>query len=181
VNEKFLINKAKKGERSAQRDLYHSYNRDWFGICLRYQKSKADAEDALQNALVKIFSQLSQFDPGLGAFGAWSSKIVVNENLLLIKKRTLNYALTEVEEKVESKEEDSIYNGLSSEVLTLMIQELPSGYRTVFNLYVIEGYSHQEISDILNVSLGTSKSQLSKAKLMLRKKIESIMLNSKVS
>jgi len=181
VKEKFLINNAKTGKRSAQRDLYNAYSKDWFSICLRYHKNKSDAEDALQNALVKIFSQLRQFDPDLGSFGAWSAKVVVNENLQLIKKRTLSYELQELEEKVDIHENDSLYSGLSSEVLTRMIQELPSGYRTVFNLYVLEGYSHQEISDILNVSLGTSKSQLSKAKLMLRKKIESIMLNSKVS
>ncbi len=177
----FIINQAKSGDRSAQRDLYHAYSKDWFSICLRYHKNRSDAEDALQNALIKIFGQLKQFNPELGEFGAWSSKVVVNENLLLIKKRTLNYELKEVEEQSDEKEEDSNYNGLSAEVLTLMIQELPLGYRTVFNLYVLEGYSHKEISDILNISLGTSKSQLSKAKLMLRKQIESIMLNSKVS
>jgi len=181
VKEKNLILKAQKGERSAQRDLYHSYSRDWFSICLRYHQNKSDAEDALQNALIKIFGQIKQFNPDLGSFGAWSAKVVVNENLLLIKKRTLSYELNEVEEKFDEPEENSSYNGLSSEALTLMIQELPAGYRTVFNLYVLEGYTHQEISEILKINLGTSKSQLSKAKLMLRKRIESVMLNSKVS
>ncbi len=181
MNEDILIIKAKSGERLAQQDLYNAYARDWFSICLRYQKYKSDAEDALQNALVKIFSQLRKFDINLGSFGAWSAKIVVNENLQLIKKRRLNYELADVEEKPANNQEQSVYEGLSSEVLTLMIQELPTGYRSVFNLYVVDGYSHKEISEILHINLGTSKSQLSKAKLMLRKKVESIMLNSKVS
>lgn len=169
------IARAKKGDRLAQRRLYDQHSKGWFGVCLRYNRNRADAEDVLQNAMVKIYTKMDQFDPGKSKFITWSSRIVINENLQFLKNKRSFQELNDYE-KVGSFEDDSKENApLNAEELTKMIQKLPIGYRTVFNLYVMEGYTHQEISEILDISVGTSKSQLSKSKQMLRKNIEVLL------
>ena len=169
------ISKAKSGDRGAQRRLYDTYSRSWFGLCLRYCQNRSDAEDVLQNALIKIFGKIEQFNPALAGFNTWSSKIVVNESLMFLKGRKSFNDLDDVKMVAEMHVDQEEMSLLSAEALTKMVQKLPDGYRTVFNLYVIEGYAHNEISEILNISVGTSKSQLSKAKQLLRKRIEVLL------
>ena len=171
-----LIKAAKNQKRDAQSKLYEKYKRYWFAICLRYQNKHQDAEDCLQNGLVKIFSRLSQFDQLKGDFKSWSSKIIVNENLMFLRamKHTEEWNDDLNEVKMIWPETES-EGALSAERLTKLIQQLPEGYRSVFNLYVVEGYSHKEISEILNISIGASKSQLSKARRMLRLQIEVLL------
>ncbi len=171
-----IIYSAKKGEEKAFKQLYNLYCRKWFTICLRYNKRRVDAEDVLQNALSKIFKNINQFNPKLGDFEGWAYRIVVNENLLFYKKKKDILLFEDVSNHGEEAVEILEYDTLNPKELVKLIQGLPEGYRTVFNLYVIEGYTHNEIAEILKISVGTSKSQLSKAKRELRTKIE-VLLN----
>jgi len=164
-----IIQQARENVRSAQTALYNQYKSYWFTICLRYHKNRADANDSMQNAMVQIFSKLHQFDPERGEFKHWSARIVSNESLQLLRKKSKLMSVEVVDDllddRVEEEDDEEIF---SPEQLMSMIHALPDGYRAVFNLYVIEGYTHVEISDILNVSVGTSKSQLFKARKMLK-------------
>jgi RNA polymerase sigma factor (sigma-70 family) len=170
--EKLLKGVAKK-DRKAQAELYEQFGSLWYSISLRYNANVVDAQDTLQNALIKIFSNIKQFDPEKGSFKSWSSKIVVNENLMLLRKQKQKFTQAPDELSYELPDAElSAMDILSAKELTRMIQTLPDGYRTVFNLYVIEGYSHEEISEQLGISTGTSKSQLHKAKKHLRQKLE---------
>ena len=168
-----VINKAKKGDRAAFKLLYDNFKTRWYMICLRYMSNRMDADDALQNALVNIFSKINQFDTKRGDFGAWSSRIVVNECIMLIRKhnKRINDVQVEDDWNIHDDKETAL-EALSRKELMELIQKLPDGYRLVFNMYVIEGYSHQEIADKLGVSVGTSKSQLFKAKKMLKQALE---------
>lgn len=173
---KDLISKAKKHDSNAQMELYKIYKSYWYTICLRYNRNNFDADDCLQNALINIFSKLNQFDQDRGDFKSWSAQIVVNDNLMFLRKKKQNYQTFDLEEEkhiVEQVSEES--SVISSENLTKLIQSLPEGYRTVFNLYVMEGYTHAEISEILGVSIGTSKSQLSKARKLLQHQLEVVI------
>ncbi len=173
----YLIRQCLKRNEKAQRVLYEKYRPMWFMICLRYVKNREDALDILQNALVKIYTKLKQFDAEKGSFSSWSSRIVVNESIMHLRKLMRKTHLDELHEDalLLSKEEDSI-EILSAQELTRIVQQLPNGYRLVFNMFVVEGYSHREISEILDISEGTSKSQLFKAKKLLKKQIENFDL-----
>lgn len=168
-----IIKKAIKNNHRAQTRLYELYGYVWYSICLRYQNNGADAKDALQNALIKIYGKIRQFDSSKGDFKSWSCKVVVNENLMLIRKNKnfLKEYNDGLSESIHDREESPL-DILSAEELTKIIQQLPDGYRTIFNLYVIEGFSHKEIANRLNISEGTSKSQLFKAKKQLKQMLE---------
>lgn len=173
MNENAIIAKVRKQDRKAQTMLYDMYNRYWYVICLRYNNNLEDAQDVMQKGLIQIFSKINQFDEKKGTFKAWSSKVIVNENLMFLRKKVSSFDLEYSEQIPEiSDSKESALDALSAQELTSMIQRLPAGYRAVFNMYVIEGYNHVEISDILNITTGTSKSQLFKAKRMLRKQLE---------
>ena len=145
-------------------------------ICLRYNKNRYDAEDCLQSALVSIFSNLEQFDAEKGSFKSWSHRIVVNANLQFLKKQKLRmHNDLEDEYLLCTQENDEQEFALSTEKMVKLVQQLPAGYRSIFNLYVVEGYSHAEIAQILDISIGTSKSQLAKAKKMLRRQVEVVL------
>jgi len=173
--EKKLINQCKLGAPKAQRELYTRYKNLWFTIALRYVNKREDALDVLQNALVKIYSKLDTFDAELGSFKSWSSRVVVNESIMFQRKYWNKPELAESNLELISKPVDgTALANLSLEDMTTMIKELPDGYRMGFNLYEIDGYSHKEIADQLGISVGTSKSQLFKAKAILKKKLEPI-------
>jgi len=173
---KHLITKAKKRDAAAQRALYAHFKAYWYAICLRYNRNTFDADDCLQNSLINIFSKLDQFDVNKGDFKSWSAQVVVNDNLMFLRKKKNNFEAFDLEMDIADvskvTEESSI---ISSENLTKLIQALPDGYRTVFNLYVLEGYTHNEIASILNISIGTSKSQLSKARKLLQHQLEAVI------
>jgi len=171
-----IINQCKKGVVSAQKELYTMHRNQWFTICMRYVNKREDALDVLQNALIKIYSKLDQFDANLGTFKSWSSRIVVNESIMFQRKywNTPVAAISNLEVLSNTEESKAISN-LTLEELTKEIQQLPTGYRVVFNLYEIDGFSHKEIAQQLGISIGTSKSQLFKAKTMLKKKLEHII------
>jgi len=168
-----LIKESCLGNRKSQESLYIKYKTKWFMICLRYSFDKSQAEDMLQDSLVNIFTNIKQFNPTKGNFSQWSSKIVVNSCLLCLKKwkkLTFDDYQQSFYDKID--EVNSIYDTLGEQELMKIVQSLPTGYRVVFNMYAIEGYKHGEIAEILGISIGTSKSQLAKAKKILRSKVE---------
>ena len=123
--------------------------------------------------MVRLFSNLNKFDPTKGDFKSWSARIVANENLSFLRDHKNMSAYEEgMDERIETTDSLGSDDVLSSESLMKLIRKLPSGYRTVFNLYVLEGYTHEEIAQIENISVGTSKSQLSKARRLLKQQLE---------
>ena len=160
-----------KGDTAARKQLYEQHKIPMFMICLRYGRDRAEAEDMLQEAFMVIFKDLGQYS-GKGNFEGWMKRVVVNTALRYLRK--WKRPMVALEDYVEEGiiEQESYDSKLSLQELTQMIQQLPVGYRTVFNMYVLDGYTHKEISTYLNISEGTSKSQLSKARKLLRTMLE---------
>lgn len=176
VNEdlKELIEKCLENDRTSQYRFYEYYSTRVFGVCLRYAKNFADAEDILQEGFVKAFKYLQDYS-GKGSMESWIRRIMVTTSLNYYKKK--NMLNKDVDPENTNILINKDYEGLSDmshEEILELIRELPYGYQTVFNLSTIEGYSHKEISEIMQISVNTSKSQLSRAKQVLRNKIESI-------
>ena len=165
------IKAAVNGERRGQTALYNRYKRYWFTICLRYQNHREDAEDVLQNALIHIFSKITQFTPERGSFKDWSARIVVNDNLMFLRSKKVTEPLEEGFNSLDSEQPTLEIDKPNASKLIKIIRMLPNGYREVFNLYVLEGYTHVEIAEILDISVGSSKSQLHKAKQWIKKRI----------
>lgn len=142
------------------------------GVCMRYAGSEEEAEDMLQEGFLTVFRKIDSF-AGAGELGAWIRKVMVNSALMYLrktKKFQMQVELGEVDFFLESNE--SLFSHLSAADLMQMIQQLPAGYRTIFNLYAVEGYNHREIGEKLGITVGTSKSQYSRSREMLRKMIE---------
>lgn len=169
------IAKSIQNDRVAQKQLYDYYKHDMFVLCKRYFNTTSDAEDALQDGFIKLFKELSQYESSRGTFKAWMSKVFVN--ICLEKLRKKNVFIQDYDEKALNLScEHSVLSDLNLKEIVEMISNLPPGYRTIFNLNIIEGYTHQEISNMLNISINTSKTQLMKAKNLLKRKIELIFL-----
>lgn len=131
-----------------------------------------DAEDILQEGWVKVFSQLDKFDPQRGNFYSWIKKIFINTNLEFLRKKKLKFEDIEENESGYSSTVNKPIHDMSLQELVKVLQELPSGYRSVFNLYVLEGRTHKEVGEVLNISPNTSKTQLMKAKQMMQAKVQ---------
>jgi RNA polymerase sigma-70 factor (ECF subfamily) len=157
------------GDKEAFRVLYHRYKRKYMLTSLRYIKSKSDAEDVVQDAFVQIYRDLYQFDIEKGNFSTWSNRIVINTCLQKLRKKSVLNVFTDIMEFGQQFSINAMaIEKLNLEDLTKLIQRLPKGYRTVFNLYVIDGYTHKEISNLLQISESTSKTQLMRAKKLLK-------------
>ncbi len=164
-----LINDCKKNDSKAQEQLYKLYAPKLFSVCLKYSRNYTEAQDNLHDGFLLIFEKIHLFS-FKGSFEGWIKKVITNYILQQYRKETF---LNVVDENVAEHEEVEVDgDGISSEFLIKIIQELPDRYRLVFNLYVLDGYSHQEIADLLTINIGTSKSNLSRAKLILKEKIE---------
>ncbi|WP_209401024.1 RNA polymerase sigma factor [Pseudozobellia sp. WGM2] len=164
-----LIKNCKKGNRQAQEQLYRNYSKTLFGICLKYSRNKTEAEDNLHDSFMVIYEKIGQFK-SKGSFEGWLKRITVNT--VLQKYRKEEY-MTLVTENTETEEEiDGGYSDIGLSTLLAYIQELPNKYRLTFNLYVLDGYSHKEISELLGTSTGTSKSNLARARQILKERIE---------
>jgi RNA polymerase sigma-70 factor (ECF subfamily) len=166
--EEELINGCLKRDRSAQKRLYESFSPKMYALCYRYVKDSMDAEDILVTAFTRIFERIDQFK-GEGSFEGWIRRIVVNEALTFLRRNRSMYLETDLEVADREPDYNSISDHLEADDLIKMIQVLPSGYRIVFNLYAIDGYSHKEIAEQLGISENTSKSQLSRARTYLQK------------
>ena len=161
-----------------QEILYHRFSSKMFTVCLRYCKDTEDAQDLLQDGFVKIFKNLDKYR-GEGSFEGWIRRIFVNTSIEHFRRSVKNFPVTEMKEiSIEDASWNALDNLAEKEIIK-MIQELSPGYRQVFNMYVIEGYSHRDISEILGVSEGTSKSQLARAKAILKKMVEEKLENEK--
>ena len=166
-----LIKECRKGSITAQKYFYDQYAVKMFLYCRRYLKTNEQTEDILQNGFLKIFKGLVDFSfLNESATIGWMKKIMLNECLQEIRKRNNILSIAE-EFDEEIYLEDDIVSKLSANEIYVLVTKIPIGYRTVFNLYVVEGYNHKEIADLLSISEGTSKSQLSKAKVFLQKMI----------
>ena len=173
-----LIDKCKKGDRKAQEQLYRRFSNILFGICLKYSRNKTEAEDNLHDSFMVIFDKIGQFK-SKGSFEGWLKRITINT--VLQKYRKEEY-LKVVSENVEEEEIIEVeHSDISLQTLLGYIQELPTKYRLTFNLYVLDGYSHKEISDQLGTSTGTSKSNLARARGILKDRIENQKSNSIMS
>ena len=170
MNEPELIAGLKKGEGKAQKFVYEKYAGIMLGICLRYLKNQMDAEEVMLNGMVKIFQNVSQFK-NEGSFEGWMKRIVINEALGHLRKKEPLYLAIEKDHIQLAVNDASVESDLAVEDLLRMLHALPAGYRAVFNLYAIEGYSHKEIAEMLDINEGTSKSQLSKARALLQKRL----------
>lgn len=166
-----LINNCKKGNRQAQEQLYRDYSRILFGICLKYSRNKTEAEDSLHDSFMTIYSKIDQFKHQ-GSFEGWIKRITINTVLQKYRKEEKLTVISENTEEEEEITDDTSYLDLDLNTLLGYIQELPNKYRLTFNLYVLDGYSHKEISEMLGTSLGTSKSNLARARGILKEKIE---------
>ncbi len=165
-----LINKCKKGDRRAQERLYRQYADILFGICLKYSRNRPEAEDSLHDSFMTIFEKIGQYK-SKGAFEGWIKRITVNT--ILQKYRKKEHLEVVSENTGEEVEVEGEYTDIDLKTLLNYIQELPNKYRLTFNLYVLDGYSHREISAMLGTSPGTSKSNLARARMILKEKIES--------
>lgn len=172
LNQVQLLKDCLKGKKEAQSKLYEHFAPIMMAVCYRYTKTKFEAEDVLQEGFVKVFKNLGQFN-GEGELGAWIRRIMVNTALNYLRTNKKYQQETDVDLIPErSSTEESPLAALQAKQLANIIQRLPVGYQTIFNLYAIEGYSHVEIGDMLNISEGTSRSQYLRARNMLKKWIE---------
>jgi len=164
-----LIHDCKKNDTNAQSDLYKLFSSKLFALCLKYSRTRVEAEDNLQDAFVTIFKKIVQYK-NKGSFEGWLKRITINTALQHYRHEGVLDIINEneIEDVIVEIDEGKI----SLDFLLKSIQELPDRYRLVFNLYVLDGYSHKEIADMLNISLGTSKSNLSRARLNLKDKVE---------
>lgn len=173
MTEEALIEACKREERRAQKELYNRYAPMAMGVCLRYVRHREDAEDVMVEALYKVLTNIQQFK-GDGSFEGWIRRIVVNESLMFLRRRH-NFNMTvELDQVREPATTVSAVSKLVQDDILNLMDELPTGYRTVFNLYVIEGYKHREIAEMLGISINTSKSQLILAKKRMQELLESV-------
>ena len=163
-----LIKGCKRGERRAQQRLFDLYSSRMHGVCLRYIKNAMQAEDVLVIAFTRVFDRIHQFK-GEGSFEGWIRRIIVNEALTSLRKNRLMMVETDLENVDRQPDYERLSDHLEAEDLLKLIERLPPGYRIVFNMYAIDGYSHKEIAEQLGITENTSKSQLSRARAYLQK------------
>jgi RNA polymerase sigma factor (sigma-70 family) len=176
ISEEKLIEGCIEGNRYAQKMLFEKYRSLMFAICMRYAKSKNEAEDVMIEGFMKIYSSLNDFKRK-GSFEGWLKRIMVNAAINNYRSNLKHYYNSTIDDDnfLELKDEkDNFKTNYSAEYLINLIQGLPDGYRMVFNLYEIEGYSHKEIAEIMNISISTAKTQLFYAKKTLQKKLTKI-------
>lgn len=174
MSELALVKSCIEGDQRAQRKLFEMYAPKMMGVCLRYTKDVARAEDVMQDGFIKVFTKLTKYS-GNGSLEGWVRRIMVNTALDHLRKENkfnANVSMDDVEYKVEF--DGRILSSLMEEDLLKLIREMPEGYRTVFNMFAIEGFSHKEIAKELEISENTSKSQHSRAKAFLRNKVEEL-------
>jgi len=167
-----LIREAKMGSAAAQKCLFDQLAEKMLIVCRRYVKNPEDAEELLLDGFYKFFKKISSFNyQGEAALYAWLKRIMVNECLMFLRRKNVFTIVTDATAEEIPLPEDAFDNLSAEEIFKLIIQ-LPVGYRTVFNLFAIEGMTHVEIAGLLNISEGTSRSQFSKAKILLQKMLE---------
>lgn len=171
VSDDELIRGCIEGNRYAQKVLYDKYQALMFAICLRYTRNKEEAEDVLIEGFIKIFTKIKEFR-NEGSFEGWLKRIMINTAINNFRYNSKKMYINIIDNGVDVRDDADIFkNNYSAEYLIKLIQQLPDGYRIVFNMYEIEGYTHKEIARELDISISTSKTQLFHAKKLLRNKI----------
>ena len=164
------IKGCKKGDSTAQREVFKHYSGKMYAVCCRYVKDKMEAEDVLITAFTKVFERIDQFKSE-GSFEGWIRRITVNESLTWLRQHKYMQVETDIEAADYEPDYQMLDDHLQAEDLMKLIDGLPAGYKVVFNLYAIEGYSHKEIAEQLGINENTSKSQLSRARAYLQKQL----------
>ena len=170
MSEYDLIKGCLRQNRHCQAEVFRRYAGKMLTVCLRYARHRMEAEDMLQDAFIKIFDHIGQFQFN-GSFEGWIRRIVVNTALKKYQQKSFQDETIGIDEGYDLSLEPSVYADLQEEELLNLIARLPDGYRLVFNLYAIEGYSHQEIALMLNIEESTSRTQLLKARRILQQQI----------
>jgi len=166
-----LVKRCKANERKAQEMLYKQFASKMLGVCLRYATDRMEAEDMLQNGFIKVFNKIADYR-GDGSFEGWMRRIMVHSSIEYYRKYHKMVQLVDIEDAAGHTSVDAqATSTLAANELMALIQQLAPGYRIVFNLYAIEGYSHREIAEITGISEGASKSQLSRARSVLKEQI----------
>jgi len=168
-----IVERCKRGDRDAQFELYRLYAKAMYNTCLRMVKNEFDAEDILQNSFIDVFTKLHTFK-FQSSIGAWIKRIVINNCINFLKRQKNKF--DEIDDRIVV-EEDPVHpepDKLEVEAVREAITKLPDGYRIVFSLYCLEGYDHEEISEILDISISTSKSQYSRAKKKLKELLKTL-------
>lgn len=166
-----LILEVLGGKKSSFDVLYGKYKKMIFLVCLRYAKNRQEAEDFLQDSFIQIFRNLNKYDASKGPFEPWIKKLAVNICLQHLRKSSFKFLISNLSDIMYIPDNSgfNVLDDLSLQELTKTIQKLPAGYRTVFNLFVLDGFSHKEIADVLEISENTSKTQLFKARKFLQR------------
>lgn len=170
IPESDLISGCIEGNRRMQEELYRRFSPRMYAVCLRYAGNTEEAEDILQEGFIKIFKKLDSFR-NEGSFEGWIRRIFVNTAIEHFRRKRYLQPVTEKEENTLEGNYLSVLDDLAERDILELVQQLSPGYRTVFNMYVVEGYTHKEIGDMLGISEGTSKSQLSRAKVILQEMV----------
>jgi RNA polymerase sigma-70 factor (ECF subfamily) len=181
MNDKALVRACKKGEPEAMKTLYLGFYQLMLGVCQRYVHNKADAEDLVQEGFIKVLNELGSFK-GKGSLEGWIRRVMVNNVLMHLRKNRKEFAFDDMEtiavDEVDEPADGTISHGeqimdedFSQEELVEIIHTLPSGYGKVLNMYVIDNFKHREIAKMLNISEGTSKSQLNRARKLMKIKL----------
>lgn len=174
-----IISQSSKGDLKSQKELYELNKVRWYMTAMRYGKNKMQAEDILQEGMIAIFKNLKLYDHQKSAFTTWSNRVLINAGLRYLKKNNWTNTFENIDDLHHIQNHgETIYDELSAKELTAIIQKLPLGYRIVFNMFAIEGYTHREIAQELGITEGTSKSQLSKARRTLRAHLEKQLTTS---
>lgn len=169
-----IIQNCRKGKRSAQSALYKKLASKMFAVCLRYSRDRSEAEDNLQDGFIKVFLKISDYS-FRGSFEGWVRKIMVNVCVEKYRGKVIFQSVEDICILEDKWVEEEVVEKISEEELISMIQKLPPQYRLVFNLYVIEGFSHKEIAEKIGINEGTSKSNLARARMILKGKVENYL------
>lgn len=167
-----IIENCQKGDRKAGEQLYHLFSAKMFAVCIQYSKSREEAEDNLQDGFIKILESIGQYS-GKGSFEGWMKRVFINTALEKFRKNRSLQVVEEVPEMMDEDVGDDL--NIPSNVLFEFVNQLPEKYRLVFNLYVVEDMQHKEIAALLGITDGTSKSNLARAKDILKKKINAYL------
>lgn len=173
LTEEQLIKGCLRGDRRCQKEVFQRYAGKMLVVCRRYTRHNAEAQDILQDSFIKVFGRLDQFR-FQGSFEGWIRRIVVHTALKNYSKSSFKKEVIGIEDYQEGSMESGVISKLNREDLLREINNLPEGYKVVFNLYVVEGYSHREIADLLGIGESTSRSQLTKARKMLQSRLKKI-------
>lgn len=170
-SEKDLINACLKGDRAGQKKLYDTFSRVMYGVCVRYSSNPDEAKDILQDGFVKVFTKLGQFSHN-GSFEGWMKRIFVNTALEFYRINKNHMYHSDVDAAVENPHNDFTVERMSQKEILKVMNNMAPGYRAVLNLFIIEGYGHAEIAEMMGISEGTSKSQLSRARALLQQELQ---------